>query len=264
MLDIGHIPSRVATDLTGLVSSSDTDFPVVSTAGFVVPCAVLVGHRDAWHDPLVDYAPELVWITQIVDGTTLRAALSDRGISGTAVRSHDGTTGEITVTAVLDQRHWAKLREALGAHGDSHATEGADTLALVQEIEPFKSSPVVSLNTTATTIVLGTATLPAGWTSMTLEIHGAVTLVMAGTTGLKRARIEVRTPTSTVRWATAGTFEDIGGSGTNRYLPIPLTGFRVSAHGDTDVLLTGHVNVGSSGDILVAERALYVVKRRRS
>lgn len=113
MVDIGHIASRVQTPLTGLVTSSDTDFPVVSTSGFVAPCAVLVGHEDAWHDPAQTYVPELVWITTVVDGTTLRCVLADRGISGTAVRSHDGTAGDLVVTQVLDERNWERLREEL-------------------------------------------------------------------------------------------------------------------------------------------------------
>lgn len=113
MVEIGHIPSRVRTELTGFVGTNDTDFPVASTARFVVPCAVLVGHADAWHDPTVTYTPELVWITQVLDGQTLRCALSDRGISGTSPREHDGVANPLTVTAVLDERNWERLRDEL-------------------------------------------------------------------------------------------------------------------------------------------------------
>lgn len=144
MVDIGHVLSRVETALTGLVSSSDTDFPVTSTAGFVAPCAVLVGHKDAWHDPAQTYVPELVWITTVVDGTTLRCILADRGISGTAVRSHDGTTGDLVVTQVLDQRNWSRLRDELaGAARTVHDTYTGDGTRARQIPVPFTPSLVV-------------------------------------------------------------------------------------------------------------------------
>lgn len=127
MVDIGHIASRVQSPLTNLVTSSATDFSVVSTSGFVAPCAILIGHEDAWHDPLVTYVPELVWITTVVDGTTLRCTLADRGISGTAVRSHDGTAGDLVVTQVLDQRNWERLRDELDAIATRQASYTVST-----------------------------------------------------------------------------------------------------------------------------------------
>jgi len=113
MVDVGHVRSRLETELTGAVTSSDTDFPVLSTARFTAPMPVLVGHKDAWHDPTQDYVPEILLVTKVVDGTTLRTTLPNRGISGTAVRSHDGTTGDLVVTAVLDEWHWDRLRDGL-------------------------------------------------------------------------------------------------------------------------------------------------------
>lgn len=113
MVEVGHVPSRAQSDLTGVINSSDTFIPVTSTAGFTAPCAVLIGHRNAWHDPTVTYVPEIVWIAEVVDGQTLRTTVEDRGISGTSARGHDGTTDDLTVTAVFDQRHWERLRTEL-------------------------------------------------------------------------------------------------------------------------------------------------------
>lgn len=113
MVDIGHVRSRVSSALTNIVGTGATDFQVVSTSGFQAPCAILIGHEDAWHDPAQTYVPEIAWCTEVVDATTLRCLLSDRGISGTAVRSHDGTAGDLTVTLILDQRNWERLREEL-------------------------------------------------------------------------------------------------------------------------------------------------------
>lgn len=117
--DIGYVNSRVQTDLAAneIFSDTDTDLNVVSTSRFQAPCAVLIGHRDAWHDPTITYAPEIIWVTEVPSGTVLRTTLANRGQSGTAVRTHDNAAGNLVATLIFDQRNWEQIAAELDQRG---------------------------------------------------------------------------------------------------------------------------------------------------
>lgn len=113
---LGFVKDRVQTNLASneVFTDTETDLNVVSTAGFQAPCMILVGKEQEPYDSTVAYAPELIWVTEVVDGTTLRTTLTDRGLNGTAVRTHDNSVElDLVATLVFSQTNWERLAAEL-------------------------------------------------------------------------------------------------------------------------------------------------------
>lgn len=287
MVDVGHTPSRVSTPLTGLVSASDTDFPVTSTAGFVVPCVILIGHKDAWHDPTITYVPEIALCTQVVDGTTLRCLLADRGISGTAAKIHDGTTGTLSVTAIYDEWHWERLREELarldtnltghsGAanpHSDSAAKSAFDAhtaglghpfRGILRHLSANHSVPHGTENYKVpfdTTVAIGTNDPGGLWTP---NADGSITINTAGwykiICGLQFAsdpdgsrRINLRTSTGIGRWVSPGNF-----GGENLAIEVPT----IQLSAGTSVHLDAYQSSGADLNAEATWATYFSIERR--